>query len=53
MTDRNIRGTCRVCGRSVALLKDGRIGRHGLKKPHLWPPQNCSGWSQMPKEDAA
>lgn len=48
--DITVRGNCRVCGRSTALLKDGRIGRHGLKGKGVWPPQNCSGWGQMPKD---
>jgi hypothetical protein len=49
--DAKIRATCRECSRSVALLKDGRIGRHGVKG--VWPPRNCPGWGQMPKDDDA
>lgn len=46
-----IRGICPVCARSVALLKDGRLGRHGGNNQRDWPPQNCAGWGQLPKED--
>ena len=45
------RQPCPVCDRPVAILRDGRIGRHGHKgDPPVWPPQTCPGWGQMPKE---
>lgn len=53
MTNKYGTGLCRICGRPTALLKDGRVGRHGLRKANVWPPQNCSGWSQMPTEGAS
>jgi hypothetical protein len=44
------RGTCPECGRSIMLLADDRIGKHGLKTPkgqkQVWPPQNCPGWGK-------
>jgi ATP-dependent Clp protease adapter protein ClpS len=42
------RGTCPVCGRDVALRKDGTVRQHGAKNG--WPPQNCSGWGMAPEE---
>lgn len=51
MTDADVRGICPVCNRSVALLKDGRVGRHGSKTKGQWPPLNCVGWGQLAKAD--
>jgi hypothetical protein len=46
------RGICSVCGRSINLLNDGRIGRHGDRTTKgAWPPRNCDGWGKAPKED--
>lgn len=44
------RGICPVCGRSIMLLSENRIGKHGLKGiASVWPPQNCPGWGQPAK----
>ena len=40
------RGLCPECGRSIALVKDGTIGRHGDKK--TFPPKDCPGRGQKP-----
>lgn len=45
-----VRATCRVCGRRIFILTDGRIGPHDVKV-RAWPPQRCSGWGQLPKEE--
>ncbi len=45
-----VRGVCRVCGRPISLLRDGRIGVHGAKIKGQWPPERCAGWGQMPEE---
>lgn len=42
-----VRASCPACGRQVAVLADGRIGRHGSTSKG----GNCGGWGQLPKED--
>lgn len=36
-------GSCPVCGRTTALMDDGRIRNHGKGK-------TCPGWGQLPKD---
>lgn len=43
-------GSCPVCGAWKALLKDGRVGRHGGGDKGVWPPQLCKGWGEMPTQ---
>lgn len=43
------RGTCRVCGRDVALTPNGRIGQHWISDP--WFTVVCDGWARFPKEE--
>lgn len=43
------RGTCPVCDRNISLTKAGAIRQHGAKDGS-WPPSNCAGWGQKPKE---
>ncbi len=44
------RGLCPVCGRDIALTKAGKVRTHGAKS-EAWPPVNCDGSSQDPKEN--
>lgn len=46
------RGTCSVCGRNVAILKDGVLGKHLPRIPReSWGP-SCHGSHLFPKEAA-
>lgn len=47
--DRYGRGACPTCGRSISLTKAGLIRTHGAKSG-AWPPENCVGTGQKPKE---
>lgn len=45
---KNIRkGLCPVCMREYALLKDGRITRHGSGRRNVWPPEICQGFGEQ------
>jgi hypothetical protein len=44
------RGTCRGCGRSIALLVDGRIRRHGHYVDGRRLAGDCNGSYQDPKD---
>ncbi len=44
------RGICPACDRSIALTKTGVVRNHGAKDKS-WPPSNCAGSRQEPKED--
>ncbi len=43
------RGPCPACGRSISLTKTGKVRTHGAKND-AWPPVNCDGSNQTPKE---
>lgn len=48
MSDEKPRGECQVCGRSITLTQSKKIRAHGDKKS--WPPANCRGSGNVPKE---
>lgn len=43
------RGDCPVCGRNSRLTKAGKVWTHGADTG-VWPPMNCLGSGQSPKE---
>jgi hypothetical protein len=43
------RGACRVCDREFNLRKDGKVRNHGAVT-NEWPPMNCAGAGDWPKE---
>lgn len=45
------RGACPTCDRGIALTRDGKVRTHGAKDKS-WPPVNCAGSGQNPKEGA-
>lgn len=48
------RGICRepACGRSISLTRKGVLRTHGAKTPGVWPPMECPGSGEPPKEES-
>lgn len=45
---------CPICNRTdITIKKDGTLRVHGSKKRGVWPPRDCDGSGQKPKEGSA